>query len=449
MIRKRTWPNVLSWAVIIILLLMAAIFSFLYVKQQLSQPHIPEMNITLNGVSLDTIDSGSKDTEYPYNTITITDNHTTTRYHNVEIKGRGNSTWVQNKKPYQLTFNQKTNLFDLGTSRKWILLANNVDTTYLRNDTAFYLANILGEAYPVSGKFIELYVSGKYHGLYYIVPKIEINKSSVNLKDPYGILVELENLHVEQDCYRTTSDDCLIIKDSVNKDNEVKAMQSFVHDYNAFLQALKQKNYSSIANLIDVDSFARYYLLSEFSSNPDAYLSSFYMYKNGENDKIHAGPGWDFDLAFASRRWPADNEAFYSPYTTNAIREHAQSTPRDSEQNSAIVTEPITNYSTIFFELLDLPEFRDRVDSIYQATLLPRQDELINHLKSQIEYIRPFALRDYEKWGIPINEYDIVTSDLLDWVAARCEHFKEQYGPSSNSSPQESSSDHQEPSSNH
>ena len=56
------------------------------------------------------------------------------------------------------------------------------------------------------------------------------------------------------------------------------------------------KHYSEY---IDIESFARYYLINELLWNPDGGWSSFMMYKDTDSidPKIYAGPAWDYDRA--------------------------------------------------------------------------------------------------------------------------------------------------------
>ena len=82
---------------------------------------MPTLQLSLNGVTLETIHAGTKDIKYPGNDLQITDSiGQVFQYQNVEIKGRGNSTWGQPKRPYQIKYDQKTDLFGLGASKKWV-----------------------------------------------------------------------------------------------------------------------------------------------------------------------------------------------------------------------------------------------------------------------------------------------------------------------------------------
>lgn len=63
------------------------------------------------------------------------------------VRGRGNSTWQCNKKPYKLETNGVQNLFDMGESEDWALLANSYDKTLMRNRITSWLGEQMsGEA---------------------------------------------------------------------------------------------------------------------------------------------------------------------------------------------------------------------------------------------------------------------------------------------------------------
>ena len=118
---------------------------------------VARINIDLNGVTLSEIKEGPKDIKYKGNDLQIYDNEEILRYRGVEIKGRGNLSWDQPKKSYQITFSKSTQLFDLGKTKKWILLANYLDGSYIRNDAAFVFADMLGMKYNNLGKLIPQY----------------------------------------------------------------------------------------------------------------------------------------------------------------------------------------------------------------------------------------------------------------------------------------------------
>jgi spore coat protein CotH len=202
---------------------------------------------------------------------------------------------------------------------------------------------------------------------------------------------------------------CVTIKDTVADDEKeadiVKAaMDSFMESYNRFEEAVRTRNYESVSQIIDVESFIKYYLISELTNNPDAYDSSYYLYKDGTDDKIHAGPVWDFDLALGNRTWMyGDNPRAYSPYLFVSQSNAMQKATNTLE----------------FFELLEIPEFQNKVKVFFKEHLLDKETELINYVKTRAQSIQDEAERDADKWGFssPSDEVDY----LLDWLKRKIE----------------------------
>ena len=389
---------------------------------------LPIIEISLNDITLDEIDSGEKETEYKDNKLKLFKNGSISEFDDVTIRGRGNGTWLQDKKPYRIKFKDKVNLFGMGKAKKWNLLANAVDDTFLRNDIAFYMAKMLKMQYGFDGRFVELYIDGDYRGLYYLTHVVEISKTVVNLKDPNGILVELDNFYGNMgEYYKSLNGEYLVIKDLVNKDNEKQAMKVFLECFNKLEKAIKEKDFETINDLIDVESFAEYYLLSEFSVNPDAYWTSFYLYKDGINDRIHAGPGWDFDLAFGNRRWGNWlGERVYSP-TEKMVRKQEF---REREFFDAAGIEKGYERSLVIsrlvFDLMDITEFEDVVKNVYQERLSAKKEVLISHIIQRINEIYSVAILDDKIWAK--KSFEDETEKLIDWIKERYDYFEKEYG---------------------
>ncbi len=388
---------------------------------------IPRIDISLNGVTLERI-AEDKEIKYGGNELRLVQGDEITDFENVEIKGRGNGTWAADKKPYQIKFDKSVDLFGLGKAKKWCLLADINDGSYIRNDTAFFLEHVLGMDYSFSGKPIELYINGDYHGLYYASHVPEIGRSVVDLKNQFGVLVELDNLYgYDQEYYLSKNRNLLVAKDVVSKDNEKEAMKKFLASFNELEEAIDKKDYTKVSEIADMDSFAKYYLLSEFSVNPDAYWTSFYLYKDGDDDKIHAGPGWDFDLAFGNLRWMNWlGDEFHSPTGKMARRQELR--PKEYYEANNILAEYDLSrkLSDLVFRMMDFPEFEERVKDIFAERMSGRKDEVVNHAYQQASIIRNAAYIDADRWGDKVFEGEL--EDVIDWIKVRYDYFEEEYG---------------------
>ena len=366
---------------------------------------LPRINIKLNGVSLDEIKNGSKETKYKDNELVLYNDGRVKKYDNVEVKGRGNMTWEQLKKPYQIKFSSKTDLLGLGRAKKWALLANYYDHSALRNDIVFTLAEMLDVNYNHRGKFVEMYFNDKYEGLYYLVQRIELSKGSVDLRSSDGILFEIDALHkYDEECYDSALKDCLVFKDAIRKDpNEQEFLiDKFMEDYRNAEMAAKEGEYDKVANILDTNSFAKYYLVNEFTVNPDAYMSSFFLYRD-DSGKICAGPVWDFDYALGNREWRwQDDDSFFSPY--------------EDEKN---MNTKIMKY------LLKMPSFQNEVRRVFQEKLAGRGEELVQTIQDRRDEINRAILVNNKKWNIENFKED--ADSLLKWVKARYGYFEQKY----------------------
>ena len=378
---------------------------------------LPVFRLSLSDVTLEEFQQGSKDTKYKRNTVEFKNEGNSITFEDVELKGRGNSTWEKPKPPFQLKFSKKVDFLGLGEAKNWVFLANYVDYSNLRNDTAFKLAEMLGEQYATRGEFVKVYVDNAYLGLYYLTHKMEAKTGSVELSNKYGVLMEIDNLHREtEDCIITKYNTCMTIKDTVADEDEEAdimnyAVNAFMKDYDKFEQAVRNKNYTQISEIADIRSLAEYYIISEFTSNPDAYDSSFYFYKDGLNDQIHAGPIWDYDYALSNRKWdPIANSIIYSPYSNNVQRNYLKN----------------SNDTNEIYLLTDMPEFMEEVKRVYQEKLKGKKDELVNWVKTRAATIKDEALTDAERWNFEDVTYAM--EYLIDWVSRRYDYFDYPYG---------------------
>ena len=304
---KQKWQNLFAVLIFFAVLTILPFLSMRLTKvfeSYSAKKAFPRIDITLNDVTLEEIQA-DKEIIYYDNGLVVNDGTKTDAFSHVQIKGHGNSSWVQPKKSYQIKFDDDYSLLGLPPTKKWILIANYLDDSLLRNDLAFYVDRMLESSYSRQGEFTDLYIDGEYYGVYYVTHKIRVDRTEVALKDPNGILVEMDHLHFggAQNCFKIVDRACLVAADTVSKDENDTSIADFTSAFMQLRAAIKEKDYARITDLLDVESAAKYYLLSEFTINPDAYTTSLYMYKDGAADKIHFGPAWDFDYALGNKRW--------------------------------------------------------------------------------------------------------------------------------------------------
>ncbi len=100
----------------------------------------------------------------------------------ITLQGRGNTTWQWEKKPYKIKLDAKTDLYGMGKSKKYALLANYQDESLLRNTTASLLSQELGLT-TMQTVWTDVILNGEYVGNYQLSEQVGIEKARVDMID--------------------------------------------------------------------------------------------------------------------------------------------------------------------------------------------------------------------------------------------------------------------------
>lgn len=378
------------------------------------QSSIPSLQIKLGKTTLAEIQK-DKEKKHGGNAVTLTEagQKLSLSAQGVEIKGRGNTSWsFYDKKGYQLKFDDKVSVLGMKESKKWVLLANGSDDSMMRNMLAMDLARSLGMPYTPTFRYVDLWIDSEYLGTYLIGDKIEIGKNRINLKNDDGILMELDDAYYAQEDYwfhDVLLDQYFTVKEAVNEsDSATKAnMAAFQTALDQFINYLYQTpadqiTLEQLGTMIDVDSFAKYYLVAEYTLNREASHSSCYWYKDGAGDVLHMGPVWDYDTCMGNEQ--IGYKAYYA-----------------------------TDSNVMFNKLLAAPAFYNRVMSIKKqnsgafSSLTGKVSTYQKQIASSAEmnYIRWNTLGTHNQKG-DYNfaaSYAEAVSSLKSWLSGRSSAF--------------------------
>ena len=245
------------------------------------------------------------------------------------LRGRGNSTWDADKKPYKLKLKKKKNLFGMGENKHWILLANRYDNSLIRNRMTYWLGAQMGLDYTPQCIPVDVVMNDEYYGSYLLCEQIRIGDSRVAIDDleadedskkatdlPFisgGYLLSMAPYGDEDkaNIFETQKNVSMFIESPSFDDYDNDTQRQYII---AFIQATENAIFSPgfksgdirYTDLMDLDAAAKYWWIQEFSANGDAYGSgSTFLYKTrdkegddgapGESGKLFWGPLWDFD----------------------------------------------------------------------------------------------------------------------------------------------------------
>lgn len=214
------------------------------------------------------------------------------------LSGRGNNTWdMLDKKPYSLDLTASTDILGMGGSKRWVLLANAADPSNLRNKIAYDFAKAVKLAYSPDAKWVDLYLNGEYAGLYLLSERNEVLENRVDISGENGVLLSWENEAqlIEKNKAYVTLKSGKTYRIHYPKNVGNKKKEEILNKCQALEDALLSNNQEDLFNLIDLESWARKYLIDEMLGNLDGYLISHYLYYDGSDGKIYCGPIWDYD----------------------------------------------------------------------------------------------------------------------------------------------------------
>lgn len=372
-----------------------------------------------------------------------------------QIKGRGNSTWMFEKRPYQIKTKTNVDLLQTGSpdnvSKTWVLLANYMDPSLMRNSFALSTGKMLGMSVNIENAHVDLYYDGEYRGNYLLAEKVEVGSGRVNVTDlekknetanegintaeltvktattangatytycdgmespeniSGGYLLEMDYKvrALEEVCYFcTTRYQYVVVKSPEYASKEemdyIATLYQEYEDavYNNGVNPATNKKYS---DYVDARSVACYYLVNEFSKSRDCFASSAYLHKNADEDKMYMGPLWDYDLCFGTSNYEEDgyeNAFGMSPYK-----------PEFGEK------------------LLAIDEFSRLVKEIYLNEIYPEIDKFDTY-----DYIKASSEINAKMWHKD-SEMEEERQALYSFISQRSESLKEIFTSHSKENP--------------
>ena len=260
---------------------------------------LPSLGTGLRSVYIQHSGTITKDQWQENGTITIVDDAGKVYFKSdsLSIQGRGNSTWSYPKKPYKIKLKAKENLLGHGKSKRYVLLANWMDRTLLRNDVSFELARKTSLPWTPSGEFVELYLNGVHQGNYWFGEQVRVEKNRIQA----DYLIEMDTYYDETWRFMSakgykpnTSSYGLPIGVKYPDDDELTATQ--FQEVKDLVAGVENAIYNGgdYASKINLDSFLDWYLVHEITYNlePNHPKSCFFHFNKGV---MIAGPVWDFD----------------------------------------------------------------------------------------------------------------------------------------------------------
>jgi CotH protein. len=344
----------------------------------------------------------------------------------IDIEIRGSSSQVTDKKQYGFTTrmadnitNNNVSLLGMPSENDWILNGMVFDTARMRDYLCYNLARQIGE-YASRTAYCELIINGDYRGLYLLQEKIKADKERVNIikitkTDIYQ--PEITGGYITKADKNTGSDpvawwmtqwnggSVAYIHDLPKPEDVTPEQNNYIYNqFNNLANAALNHNMSlttGIPSIIDIPSFIDHILISEISSNADAYEFSTYFHKD-RNGKLRAGPIWDNDLTYG-------NDLFFWGLDR-------------SKTNIWQFSNGDNDGSRFWHDMFNTATFKCYLSKRWNELILSEQplnlisiDNLIDLTSANISEA---IGREYSRWSISEN-FSSQLSSIKTWLAAR------------------------------
>lgn len=289
------------------------------------------------------------------------------------VKGRGNASWNEDfneKNSFQIKLDTKSSLCGLASSDKWALLSNKGDASKILNKTAFDIGKDIGLEPVTDSEWLDLYFDGEYVGNYLLC-----KETDDLLTDNNVFLIEKNDVYYEKKRYGfKTAHDAYTIKLPKRPDTDDL---TYIKDYICTVDSVIYGEAEHRADIIDSDSFVRWYIINELFFDPDALITScfFYKYRDGV---LHAGPLWDFDSSVG------EDGGYWLDYTGSILNETTIRFP----------------YGLEWYGLLyEDKSFRDKLSACYEE-FLPKLEKMVySDIDRYYEEIASSLRMDSIIWG--------------------------------------------------
>ena len=344
------------------------------------------------------------------------------------LRLRGNTSQVYPKKPFAIKLTSKTSVLGMPKHKRWVLLANWLDHSMIRNALAFDIAHsiedawrensTIGQGIPwnVHGKHVELIVVDKdgdaHHvGNYYLCEQIKIDDNRLAISDPYedggstdytqyGHLFEVDGNYDEPSKFKTSKNVPFMFKDEVHS-TILNAVKTKIQNIETNIYNGK---FADAYNDLDINTMVDQFLIWELAMNREyGDPRSVYMYMDGDG-KLSAGPVWDFDRGtfqyYDGAKALGNSESYrlkpYNQWMCNRTQENE-------------------TYSYIWYKkLITDPIFKQAVKERW-AVIKPYLDKIPSQIRQYGQTLKASYGYDSTMWPTQKGDITKYKSDFKDW----------------------------------
>ena len=270
--------------------------------------------------------------DFESRSVLIYDGGKLTQEYPILFRVRGNFSSSPENKAYRVKFNDgKSHHMMKGghnesptKAKKWVLINSYRDKTLMRNPVAWAMSKRAEKEWTPWSQVVDLLVNGDYRGTYTLADAVSLNDGRINITEMTetdtegealtgGYFVEVDNNASREPYWFSSSHSNPITVHDPDDDIIQDVQFQYIKDtWNRMESIVFGSDYTDakkgMRSVLDMESFLRYFLVSEFNGNTDMICQVF-MFKERGDDHFYTGPVWDAELALENDQttYPANN----------------------------------------------------------------------------------------------------------------------------------------------
>jgi hypothetical protein len=252
-----------------------------------------------------------------------------------QVRLHGSSSLRFEKKSFAIALDAPAPLLDLRADTHWVLNAAYVDRSLMRHKLAYdlfrSLASTNGRRFAVESRFVELFLNGRYHGVYLLMEQLDARRlrlrayasNDVAHACIYKAIDHAANFgHAGHAGYEQRE-----------PDPQSRPYWQPLNELTRFVSAASDQEFfhpeEGIGSRLDLDNALDFHLLVLVTGNSDGITKNYFIARDGQQ----AGPvrprfffaPWDYDATFG-RNWdgnPFPHTVWLSNHLFDRLLGHA------------------------------------------------------------------------------------------------------------------------------
>ena len=306
--------------------------------------NLPTLSVHVQDNVLPTV----KGEDFEAQSLLIYDDGTKVQEYPILFRVRGNYSSTHENKAFRMKYNDgKSHHVMRGGQnespskcKKWVLINSYRDKTLMRNPVAWAMSKRAEKDWTPWSQVVDLVVNGDYRGTYTLADAVSVDRNRIDITEmgewdtdeetiTGGYLVEADNNYSSEPYHFTSAHGNTM---SVHEpDEDVMQPQQFQYikdTWNGMENIVFGADYTDrergLHSVLDVETFLRWFLISEFNGNTDMICQVF-LYKERGDSHFYTGPIWDADLALENDQttYPA-NERMDWTYKVRQTGQYSQ-----------------------------------------------------------------------------------------------------------------------------